>query len=121
MARSTSGPCRTTSSNPSPRSDRAAASMTAETRVAGATIVATPERVLVDAEIAFSTATGLITYLGPVRGSIGPGDLDAANRIVAPGLITSHPHAAMSLLRGHSDDEPLQQWLGHIRAFELRM
>jgi 5-methylthioadenosine/S-adenosylhomocysteine deaminase len=95
--------------------------MTAETRVAGATIVATPDRVLVDAEIAFSTATGLITYLGPVRGSIGPGDLDAANRIVAPGLINSHTHAAMSLLRGHSDDEPLQQWLGHIRAFELRM
>ena len=28
-----------------------------------------------------------------------------------PGLINTHGHAAMSLLRGYSDDEALQVWL----------
>jgi 5-methylthioadenosine/S-adenosylhomocysteine deaminase len=95
--------------------------MTAELRIAGATIVAAPDRVLLNSEIAISPVTGLISYLGPVRGPLGSADIDAAARIVAPGLVNGHTHAAMSLLRGHSDDEPLQQWLGHIRAFELRM
>ncbi len=90
-------------------------------RIVGATIVADPETVLADAEIAFSTVTGRISYLGPPRGAGGPADIDGTGRIVAPGLINGHTHAGISLLRGHSDDEPLQQWLTHIRAFEVRM
>ncbi len=74
-----------------------------------------------DAEIAFSPTTGLITYLGPSRGPVGPGDISATGRIVAPGLINAHTHAGISLLRGHSDDAPLQEWLTHIRAFEVLM
>ena len=31
--------------------------------------------------------------------------------ILTPGLINSHGHIAMSLLRGHADDLPLQRWL----------
>lgn len=31
--------------------------------------------------------------------------------ILLPGLINSHGHAAMSLLRGYADDLPLQEWL----------
>jgi len=31
--------------------------------------------------------------------------------VVIPGLINAHGHAAMSLLRGFADDQPLQQWL----------
>ena len=42
-------------------------------------------------------------------------------RILAPGLVNAHTHAAMSLLRGHSNDAPLAEWLEDIRAFELRM
>lgn len=95
--------------------------MSGERRVVGATIVADPGRVLRTAEIAFSPATGLITYLGPVRGPAGPGDLDGSGRLVLPGLVNAHTHAGMSLLRGHSDDEPLHRWLEHIRAFEVRM
>ena len=35
--------------------------------------------------------------------------------ILAPGLINAHGHAAMSLLRGYADDQPLQTWLqAHI-------
>lgn len=92
-----------------------------ELRVVGATVVADPDEVLRDAEIAWTTATGRVTYLGPVRGPAGPADLNGAGRLVMPGLVNAHTHAGMSLLRGYSDDEPLDRWLGHIRAFELRM
>jgi 5-methylthioadenosine/S-adenosylhomocysteine deaminase len=37
--------------------------------------------------------------------------IDATNKIVMPGLINTHQHAAMSLLRGYADDLPLQEWL----------
>lgn len=37
--------------------------------------------------------------------------IDAEDRIVTPGLINTHQHAAMSLLRGYADDLPLQEWL----------
>ncbi len=94
--------------------------MTTEIRIIGATVVASATQVLRSAEIAFS-AGGLISYLGTVRGPAGPNDVDGTGRLVAPGLINAHTHAGMSLLRGHRDDEPLQQWLTHVRAFELRM
>jgi 5-methylthioadenosine/S-adenosylhomocysteine deaminase len=32
-------------------------------------------------------------------------------KVVIPGLINTHQHAAMSLLRGYADDLPLQKWL----------
>jgi 5-methylthioadenosine/S-adenosylhomocysteine deaminase len=93
-----------------------------EIRIVGATaIVASPTRVLWHAEIALSPSTGVITYLGPGRGPLGPGDISAVGRIVAPGLINGHTHAGISLLRGHSDDAPLREWLTHIRAFEVLM
>lgn len=37
------------------------------------------------------------------------------NHIVIPGLVNTHGHLAMSLLRGYADDYPLQTWLNqHI-------
>src|SRR5690349_22034722 len=95
--------------------------MTSDVRIVGADVVAEPGVVLLDAEIAVSPLTGLIGYLGQRRGPLGAGDIDGTGRIAAPGLINGHTHAGISLLRGHSDDEPLQQWLTHIRAFEVRM
>jgi 5-methylthioadenosine/S-adenosylhomocysteine deaminase len=92
-----------------------------ERRVVGATIMADPETVLRDAELAWSPTTGRITYLGPARAAAGPEDLDGVDRLVIPGLINAHTHAGMSLLRGHSDDEPLHRWLEQIRSFEMRM
>lgn len=38
---------------------------------------------------------------------------DRANSILMPGLINTHAHAAMSLLRGIADDLTLQDWLEH--------
>ncbi|MGQ4834652.1 MAG: amidohydrolase [Candidatus Asgardarchaeia archaeon] len=37
--------------------------------------------------------------------------LDATNKIVMPGLINTHTHIAMSLLRGFADDLELMDWL----------
>lgn len=37
--------------------------------------------------------------------------IDAKHKVVIPGLINTHQHAAMSLLRGYADDLPLQEWL----------
>ncbi len=37
--------------------------------------------------------------------------INAKGRVVVPGLINTHQHAAMSLLRGYADDLPLQEWL----------
>jgi len=36
---------------------------------------------------------------------------DATGKILMPGLVNAHTHAAMSLLRGIADDLPLDRWL----------
>ncbi len=36
--------------------------------------------------------------------------IDAQNKLVMPGLINTHTHAAMTLLRGIADDMPLEIW-----------
>ena len=37
--------------------------------------------------------------------------INAKGKVVMPGIINTHQHAAMSLLRGYADDLPLQEWL----------
>ena len=37
--------------------------------------------------------------------------IPAKGKLVIPGLINTHQHAAMSLLRGYADDLPLKEWL----------
>ena len=37
--------------------------------------------------------------------------IDVKGKVITPGLINTHQHAAMSLLRGYADDLPLQEWL----------
>lgn len=37
--------------------------------------------------------------------------IDAAGKVIIPGLVNTHQHMAMSLLRGYADDIPLQEWL----------
>lgn len=39
--------------------------------------------------------------------------LDRPEALIAPGLINTHTHAAMSLFRGIADDRRLQDWLEH--------
>lgn len=37
--------------------------------------------------------------------------IDGHDRVVMPGFVNSHTHAAMTLLRGYADDMPLMDWL----------
>src|SRR4051794_7673708 len=47
--------------------------------------------------------------------------IDSPDGIIAPGLINTHTHAAMSLLRGIADDLKLQDWLTkHIFPVEAK-
>ena len=39
--------------------------------------------------------------------------LDGSNRVVMPGLVNGHSHAAMTLLRGVADDLALMDWLNN--------
>ncbi|WP_110932529.1 amidohydrolase [Paenibacillus bouchesdurhonensis] len=55
----------------------------------------------------------LITYIGPERPDHCEDAevLDGKGLLFLPGLINTHGHAAMSLLRGYGDDMVLQKWL----------
>jgi len=53
--------------------------------------------------------------------------INAKGKVIIPGLVNTHQHAAMSLLRGYADDLPLQEWLekwiwpleGHMNAHDI--
>lgn len=48
-----------------------------------------------------------------LKGKYGRGyeKINAKGKAIIPGLVNTHQHAAMSLLRGYADDLPLQEWL----------
>lgn len=47
--------------------------------------------------------------------------INLSSHAILPGLVNSHGHAAMSLLRGYADDHPLHTWLNdHIWPAEGR-
>lgn len=55
-----------------------------------------------------------ITYIGeakPVDIEPSAQRIDGSKHAYMPGLINTHGHAAMTLLRGYSDDQNLQVWL----------
>jgi 5-methylthioadenosine/S-adenosylhomocysteine deaminase len=58
---------------------------------------------------------GSIAGLGEGLGKTCRGEadllIDGSGRLAVPGLVNTHTHAAMSLLRGYADDMHLQQWL----------
>ena len=57
----------------------------------------------------------VITAIGPkteIQATYHPQQtINLDNHIVMPGLINAHGHAAMSLLRGAGEDQPLEVWL----------
>ncbi|MGG3311972.1 amidohydrolase [Paenibacillus lautus] len=54
-----------------------------------------------------------ITYLGEEEPTVQEGTevIDGTHLFFLPGLVNTHGHAAMSLLRGYGDDLALQVWL----------
>lgn len=55
----------------------------------------------------------LITYIGKEEPLMEEGVqvVDGSRLLFMPGLVNTHGHAAMSLLRGYGDDLALQVWL----------
>lgn len=48
--------------------------------------------------------------------------IDATNKIVMPGLINTHTHVPMTLMRGYADDMSLMEWLNtKIWPFESKL
>ncbi|WP_139489127.1 amidohydrolase [Brevibacillus dissolubilis] len=84
-----------------------------KTIITNATIITVNDQdeVLTNAAIAFEGDT--ITYVGPTPEDLSGYDevVDGRNKYVLPGLVNTHGHVAMSLLRGYADDVPLQEWL----------
>lgn len=56
---------------------------------------------------------GKVAFVGaaPPPGWRAERIVDCRGKLVMPGLINAHCHAAMTLLRGAGDDMPLQEWL----------
>ncbi len=55
---------------------------------------------------------GVIVGVGRVRASPTARVIDAADRLVMPGLVMAHVHLCQALMRGLADDLPLLDWLG---------
>ncbi|MHB1628783.1 MAG: amidohydrolase [Bacilli bacterium] len=78
----------------------------------------------IDAQSGAVTERGYMIVDGPRIEAIGPGDsgqrgpfdetIDGSGRLLLPGFINTHGHAAMSLLRGYADDTPLERWLNDL-------
>ncbi|MBU1004154.1 MAG: amidohydrolase [Proteobacteria bacterium] len=69
---------------------------------------------------------GLIIASGPwsevSAAHRAPQTLDLSRRLVLPGLVNTHTHAAMTAFRGLADDLPLMDWLtDHIWPVEARL
>ena len=54
---------------------------------------------------------GEITEIGDLEAQEDEKVYDSSNKVVMPGLINTHTHASMSLLRGISDNKELMDWL----------
>lgn len=49
-------------------------------------------------------------------------EIDGRGRLLMPGLVNTHTHVAMTLMRNMADDIPLMEWLNeHIWPFESRL
>jgi 5-methylthioadenosine/S-adenosylhomocysteine deaminase len=68
-----------------------------------------PDGAVVEADVLVDRSAGEIVEVGAGLG--GDDELDAAGGLVIPGLVNAHTHVAMTLLRGHADDKPLDAWL----------
>ena len=55
----------------------------------------------------------LIEYIGKEKPETEDFDyvIDGENKVVMPGLVNTHTHLAMTLLRSYADDMNLQDWL----------
>ena len=61
------------------------------------------------------TKDAVIDYVGPAREDTDAQgfdrEIDCRGNLLLPGFKNAHTHAAMTFLRSHADDLPLQEWL----------
>jgi len=80
-------------------------------------------RPFVEKDLCIGIAGKDISYVGPHTADIFAKTVtDYGEAWIIPGLINAHTHLPMTLFRGFSDDEPLQDWLTkHIFPAEARL
>ena len=87
----------------------------ADLLITGGIVVTVDETFSVFSPGAVAVGDGRILAVGPAADVNGRyaarARYDAAGKIVLPGLVNTHTHAAMTLLRGIADDLPLDRWL----------
>ncbi|HEY5643382.1 MAG TPA: amidohydrolase [Woeseiaceae bacterium] len=100
---------------PAPPERGGAAGFEGDFVVRGDYVVTMDEAGTVIANGAVAVVDGAIATVGPAADVLAahPGlhVLDGKQRIVMPGLVNGHSHAAMTLLRGVADDLALMDWL----------
>ncbi len=109
------------SCGPKPASDEAPAAADQEGKidliVSGDYVVSMDEAGSVYENGAVAIDDGLILAIGPAEDILAEYSavktLDGEHRIVMPGLVNGHSHAAMTLLRGVADDLALMDWLNN--------
>ncbi len=97
-----------------------------EILVLGGTVLTMEEGEEPIADGAVAIGGGHILAVGPAEDLLEAAPtaevLDASQCLVLPGLVNTHCHQAMSLLRGLADDIPLKDWLeNHIWPAEKRL
>ena len=64
--------------------------------------------------VALRAVDGTIAAIGAdVTAELGDEHLDGTDRVLLPGLVNGHTHAAMTLFRGFAGDRALMDWLEH--------
>lgn len=48
-------------------------------------------------------------------------EIDCSNKVVLPGMVNTHTHAGMSIMRGYSDDKELFPWLEDMWELENQL
>ena len=73
--------------------------------------VVTPDEPVRRADVAIDRESGEIVAVEQGLAAEADETLDASGGVVIPGLVNTHCHAAMSLLRGYAAEKPLDAWL----------
>ncbi|MFH1245489.1 MAG: amidohydrolase [Candidatus Omnitrophota bacterium] len=86
-----------------------------DTLISGGTVVTVNSDMAVIEDGAVAIKNGVMVAVGTrnvIEGKFKANiTINAAGKIVMPGLVNTHTHAAMVLFRGYADDLPLLQWL----------
>ncbi len=62
-----------------------------------------------------------IAKIAPSISASAEEKLDASGKLLVPGFINTHTHAAMTLFRGVAEDMELMNWLSSVRRMEVKV